>query len=142
VQLLRNFPAIYRIRRFISVFTRALHWYLYQAGSIQYIPLNPVSLTSSLILSTHVRLGLPSGLFPSGFPTNILYAFSFFPIRTTCSAHLILLDPIILLLYLAKGTSYEAFIMWFSLTSRHFISLRSKYSHHPDIKHRQSTFLP
>jgi hypothetical protein len=24
------------------------------------------------ILSTHLRLGLPSGLFPSGFPTNIL----------------------------------------------------------------------
>jgi hypothetical protein len=30
-------------------------------------------------LSTHLRLGLPSGLFPSGFPTNILYAFSFTP---------------------------------------------------------------
>jgi hypothetical protein len=28
-------------------------------------------------LSTHLRLGLPSGLFPSGFPTNILYAFLF-----------------------------------------------------------------
>jgi hypothetical protein len=26
-------------------------------------------------LSTHLRLGLHSGLFPSGFPTNILYAF-------------------------------------------------------------------
>ncbi|PNF28001.1 hypothetical protein B7P43_G13856 [Cryptotermes secundus] len=28
-----------------------------------------------LILSTHLRLGLPCGLLPSGFPTNILYAF-------------------------------------------------------------------
>jgi hypothetical protein len=26
-------------------------------------------------LSTHLCLGLPSGLFPSGFPTNVLYAF-------------------------------------------------------------------
>jgi hypothetical protein len=26
-------------------------------------------------LSTHLRLGLPSGLFPSGFPTIILHAF-------------------------------------------------------------------
>jgi hypothetical protein len=25
-----------------------------------------------MLLSTHLRLGLPSGLFPSGFPTNIL----------------------------------------------------------------------
>jgi hypothetical protein len=28
-------------------------------------------------LSSHVRLGLPSGLFLSGFPTKILYAFLF-----------------------------------------------------------------
>jgi hypothetical protein len=27
------------------------------------------------MLSTHLRLGLPSGLLPSGFPTNILYAY-------------------------------------------------------------------
>jgi len=28
-----------------------------------------------LILSSHLRLGLPSALFPSGFPTEVLYAF-------------------------------------------------------------------
>jgi hypothetical protein len=27
------------------------------------------------MLSTHLLLGLPSGLFHSGFPTNVLYAF-------------------------------------------------------------------
>jgi hypothetical protein len=37
----------------------------------------PDYLRSILILSTHLRLRLPSGPFPSGFPTNILYAFLF-----------------------------------------------------------------
>jgi hypothetical protein len=44
---------------------------------------HPISLISILILSTHLRLGLPSGLFPSGFPTNILHAFLFPPVRAT-----------------------------------------------------------
>jgi hypothetical protein len=39
-------------------------------------------------LSTHLRLGLPSGLFSSGFQTNILYAFLVSPLRATCPAQL------------------------------------------------------
>jgi hypothetical protein len=47
--------------------------------------------TFILILSTHQRLGVRSGLFPSGFPTEILYAFFFVsPVLTTCPAHFIL----------------------------------------------------
>jgi hypothetical protein len=64
---------------------------------------NPVHTTqipvrSTLILFTHLCVGLPSGLFPSGFPTNNLYMLLFSPIRATCLAHLILLDLIILII--------------------------------------------
>jgi hypothetical protein len=77
VQLLKNFPTFYGIRKFITVFTRALHWSLSWARSIQSIPSHPISLRFILILSTHLRLGLIIGLFPFGFPTNILHAFRF-----------------------------------------------------------------
>jgi hypothetical protein len=42
---------------------------------------NPISLRSVPIVSSHLPLGLPSSLFPSGFPTKILYAFLISPMR-------------------------------------------------------------
>ena len=48
----------------------------------------PTSLKSVLISSSHLHLGLPKGLFPSSFPTKILYAFLDCSIRATCPAQL------------------------------------------------------
>jgi hypothetical protein len=66
-------------------------------SQIEPVHTTPSYLRSILILPTHLRLGVPSGLFPSGFCTNILHVFRFSPIRATFPAHLSLLDLIILI---------------------------------------------
>jgi hypothetical protein len=83
-------------RRFIALFTRALHWSLSWAR-----PLHSVSPRSILILSAYLRLGLLSGLFLSGFPPNI-YSFLFSLIRATFPTKFILLDLGILYCILAS----------------------------------------
>jgi hypothetical protein len=67
-------------------------------SQIQSITPHPIPPRSSLVSSTHLRFDLPSGLFLSGFPTNILYIFLFAPIRATCPATVILLDLTILVI--------------------------------------------
>jgi hypothetical protein len=73
LQLLKKYPAFHGTRRFITALTSVRHLSLSWASPIQSAYLHPTSWRSILILSTHLRLGLPSGLFPSGFPTKILY---------------------------------------------------------------------
>ena len=86
-QLVKKFPAFYRTRRFITALTSVRHLSLSWTSPIHSTYPHPTSWRSILILSTHLLLGLPSGLFPSGFPTKTLYAPLSSPIRATCPAH-------------------------------------------------------
>jgi len=102
LQLVKKFPAFPGIRRFINALTSV------RQLSIVVQP-NPVHIpTFHLleILSTHLRLGLPSGLLPSGLPTKTLYNSLSIHIRATWPAHLNLLNFITLTIL---GEDYKLF---------------------------------
>jgi hypothetical protein len=58
-QLVEKFSAFYGTRRFISLFTRSHHCFLSWARWIQSTTSHTISLRSILIISFHLRLGLP-----------------------------------------------------------------------------------
>jgi hypothetical protein len=66
-------PRIYGTQKSLTVPTSARHLSLSWANSIQSPrPPPPSSWRFILILSSHLRLCLPNGLFPTGFPTSTL----------------------------------------------------------------------
>ena len=73
LQLVKKFPTFHGTWRFITALTSVRHLSLSWASPIQSTYPHPTSWRSILILSTHLRLGLLSGLFPSSFPTKTLY---------------------------------------------------------------------
>jgi hypothetical protein len=133
VQLHKSFPTFYGTRRFTTVFTKpSTNPYFEPEQSSPYHPiLSKIHFNN--VLSTHQRLGLPGGLFHSGFPINILYVpFLSHSCCMYCPSH----PP-------EDCQVIKLLLTQFSLTSYHFISLRSKYSpQNPVLKHPQSTFLP
>ena len=60
LQLVKKFPAFHGTRKFITALTSVRQLSLSWANTIQSIYPHPTSWRSILILSTHLRLGLPS----------------------------------------------------------------------------------
>ena len=90
-QRVKKYPVFSGTRRFIATFTSARHVSLSWVRSIQSMPPPSYSWRFIFILSSNLRLRLPSGLFPSDLPTKILHIYSA-PVLATWPAHLIILD--------------------------------------------------
>jgi len=71
-QLVKEFPAFYVTWMFITALTSDRDMSLSWASSIQSTPPHSTSWKSIPVLSSHLHLGLPSGLFSSCVPTKIL----------------------------------------------------------------------
>jgi hypothetical protein len=84
-QLVKKSPAFYGTRKFITVFAKAHHWPLSWARIIQSTISQLTCPRSILILSSHLRLDLPSGLFSSNF---VSISRSFHAYYTTCPSHI------------------------------------------------------
>ena len=94
-QIVKKYPPFYGTQRLITACTSTCHLSLSWARYVQSMPphLNP--WRSILILSSHLCLALPSGLFYSLLPIETLYVPLLTPICATCPFRLILLDSII-----------------------------------------------
>ena len=89
----------------------------YQVQSLRHFPCpepdqsSPRSRYSScrpiLMLFFHLRVDLPSGLFPSGFRTKCLCAPNLSPLRDTCPSHLTVLYFITRIIF-GEDTDHEA----------------------------------
>jgi hypothetical protein len=90
-----------RTRRFITVFTRARSISVSWDTSVQSTMPHSISYTFILILSSHLCLGLSTGLFLSGFPYQnsvcmplIFMTFFFIFLRTSTSVFSVVENPI------------------------------------------------
>ena len=142
LQLVRKFPAFHGTTRFITALTSDRHLSVSWTSPIQSIYPHPTSWRSILILSTHQRLGLPSGLLPSGFPTKTLYTPSPHPYAPHVQplSFFSILSPA---QYWVRSTSHLAPRYAVSSIPRFLVPPGSKYSpQHHVLTHPQLPFLP
>jgi hypothetical protein len=104
-QLVKKFPAFYWARRSITTFTRAHPTLVPVLGQIDPVhPPPPPSLTSTLMLSSHLRLGFPSASFHR-FLTKPLQAPLLSAIRALIATVFFICSPE---WYLARSAEHKA----------------------------------
>jgi len=101
-----------------------------------------IHLIIIILPSTPGSSNLPSGLFPSGFPTKTSYTPLLSHKSATCTAHLILLDLISRKIVGEEYRSLSSSLCSFSPIPCYLVPLRAKYSpQQPILKHSQPMFL-
>jgi len=96
-------------------------------------------LKTHLMLTCHTHLGLPSGIFPSGFPTKILHALLLFPIRAAYPNRLTLL-AVITRMILGNGYRSRSSSMWSVFPARFTLSVSNPTKYPPNILCNQYDF--
>jgi hypothetical protein len=93
----------------------------------QSISSHSISLRSSLILSSHLLLGLPSRFFLSDFQTKLLYTFLISLMHATCPILFIFLDVItpIIIRWIQKEAPHDAYLFKFLLPASGYIRIFS-----------------
>ena len=140
LQLVKKFPAFYGTRRFITALTSVRRLCLTWASPIQSTSPHPTSWRYILILFTHLRLGLPSGLFPSGFPIKTLYAPSPHPYAPHAQpiSFFSILSPA---QYWVRVQIIQLFVMQSPPFPRYLVPSRSKYSQTPSASFPPSILI-
>jgi len=116
-QLVQKFPTFYGTWRFITIITGACHLSLSGAKSVRAPPHYYVSWRSVLILSSHLCIGLPNGLFPYEDPVYTT------ALPRTCDVY----PSHMHLSNIWTGLQIRKFIMRFSSVPCYLASLRPKY---------------
>jgi hypothetical protein len=137
---MEKFSAFCATRRILIAYTSARHLSISTARSVQSMSHPSTSLRLITMVVYYLRLGLPSGLLPWGFPAKTLYAPLLFFVCATCRVHLILIDLITQILFGGdRLLCCSLSCIFYHMLSR---PLRPKcLPQHPIFEHPQPMFL-
>jgi len=101
---------------------------------------HPISWRSILILYSHVCTGHPSGLFPTGYPTQTLSDLLTFPVRAISHTLLIFIGFISHIIF-DEEYDYEASHQWPQVPCEHIFLCPKCLPQHPTLEHSSASSL-